>query len=138
MLVEVVRTGKEKDGLVQWKDKQRSGERAMGEAAAAAASAIKSAWTGRVVGQERGREKGQEQKIAMKQEPTEDQWGPGWAKRRLDSRMGSHGWSPMDGLVAASPGSKTRHWRMKPIRLPRRFPRIGHSASGSDWRRWVS
>lgn len=59
----------------------------MGEAAAAAAaSGIKSAWTGRVVGQEREREKGQEQKIAaLKQEPTEDQWGPGWAKRRLDS-----------------------------------------------------
>lgn len=92
MLVEVVRTGKEKDGLVQWKDKQRSGERAMGEAAAAA-SAIKLAWTGRVVGQERVREKGQEQKIALKQEPTEDQWGPGWAKRRLDSRM-----EAMDGV----------------------------------------
>lgn len=54
MLVEVVGTDKEKGGVVRWKDKQRSGERAMGEAAAAAAaSGIKSAWTGRVVGQER-------------------------------------------------------------------------------------
>ena len=90
-----------------------------------------------MVGQERVERKRPGAKNSLETGTDRGPVGAGLGETAAGFADGSHGWSPIDGLVAASPGSKTRHWRMKPIRLRRRFPRIGHSASGSDWR-WVS